>query len=110
MQKRILPLTYILAASAMMIGMSTIPTQANTTTVGTTSLSPNTTTTTTELTRPSNRGRYPLMASVSAIARDVGPSSTVLGTSSDDPRGGPNSGLPLVPGAPSAGSTGLGGH
>ena len=47
---------------------------------------------------------------VSAPARDVGPSSTITAVSIDDPRGGSNSGLPRVAGAPTAGSTGLGGH
>jgi hypothetical protein len=53
---------------------------------------------------------YRVARTASAPARDVGPDSTITGATVDDPRGSANSGLARVPGAPSAGSTGLGGH
>jgi hypothetical protein len=46
----------------------------------------------------------------SAPGRNVGPGSTITGVTSDDPRGNANAGDGRVPGAPAAGSSGLGGH
>jgi hypothetical protein len=101
MDKRLPALTVILAASAVLVGASVTSSYAATPTSST--YAPH------ELDAPLT-GHAALTRSSSAMEKDVGPSSTIVGTSVDDPRGGANSGLPRVAGAPSAGSTGLGGH
>ena len=94
---------WVLAVSAALIGGTSTPSYADTIAASPTAAMDN-------MNPHVDRGRFPLKSSASAVKRNVGPSSTIIGTSTDDPRGGTSSGLSRVPGAPSAGSTGLGGH
>jgi hypothetical protein len=89
-------LTCAIAMSALLMGANIVPASAQATqTVTQTKTSPKT---------------YRVARTASAASRDVGPDSTITGDAVDDPRGSANSGLPRAPMAPSAGSTGLGGH
>jgi hypothetical protein len=86
----------VFAVSALLMGANIAPALAQATPAVTKTVKPPRT--------------YRVARTSSAPARDVGPDSTITGATVDDPRGGANSGLPRVPGAPGAGSTGLGGH
>jgi hypothetical protein len=86
----------LFAVSALLVGANVAPAFAQATTA---------------VNKPATPPKtYRVARTASAPSRDVGPDSTVTGVTVDDPRGGANSGLPRVPGAPTAGSTGLGGH
>lgn len=101
MQNAIRALTCVMALSAAMAGVSVAPAIAQTTT-----LAPSADTmSSTPAPHAVRRHRMRRTPSQSAPARDVGPTSSVTGTSSRN-LGDANSGLPRVPGAPAAGGDG----